>query len=35
MNEQNNNSLYCRTCAPKYEPKYKDKDEYTLDYEPK
>lgn len=35
MNEQNNNSLYCRTCVPKYEPKYKDKDEYTLDYEPK
>lgn len=35
MNEQNNNSLYCRTCAPKYEPKYKDKDKYTLDYEPK
>ena len=33
--EQSNNSLYCRTCVPKYESKYKDKDEYTLDYEPK
>jgi len=28
-------SLYCKKCTPKYEPKYKGKDDTTLDYEPK
>lgn len=32
---QNNNALYCRTCGPKYEPKYKGKDRTSLDYEPR
>jgi hypothetical protein len=33
--EQDKKSLYCRKCAPSYEPKYKGKDEMALDYEPK
>lgn len=28
-------SLYCRKCNKGYEPKYKGKDEMSLDYEPK
>ena len=28
-------SLYCRKCSRSYEPKYKGKDEMSLDYEPK
>lgn len=32
---QRKESLYCRTCSPKYDPKYKDKDDMSLDYEPK
>lgn len=28
-------SLYCRNCAPKYNPKYKNKDDTALDYEAK
>lgn len=34
-NELNEESLYCRSCATKYNPKYKGKDEMALDYEPK
>lgn len=34
-NEQDSKSLYCRRCAPTYEPKYKGKDDMALDYEPK
>ena len=39
-NTKNNNelpkeSLYCRNCSPKYEPKYKGKDDTSLDYEAK
>ncbi len=34
-NDQCNNSLYCIDCAPKYEPKFKDKDVMSLSYEPK
>ena len=33
--EQYEESLYCRKCKPKYEPKYKGKDDTSLDYEPK
>ena len=33
--DQKDNASYCRTCAHKYEPKYKGKDEQALDYEPK
>lgn len=32
---QSDNALYCRTCAPRYEPKHKGKDKQALDYEPK
>ena len=32
---QNKESLYCKCCAPVYEPKYKGKDETSLDYKPK
>lgn len=28
-------SLYCRKCNRSYEPKYKGRDEMSLDYEPK
>ena len=35
IHEQDNKTLYCRKCAPVYEPKYKRKDEMALDYEPK
>lgn len=34
-NKKSNNALYCRYCSKQYEPKYKDKDIYALDYEPK
>lgn len=34
-NGQENETLYCRHCSPAYEPKYKGKDEMSLDYEPK
>lgn len=34
-NDRSDKSLYCRICAPKYEPKYKGKDPLALDYEPK
>ena len=39
-NEKDNNArgemaLYCKDCSPKYEPKYKGKDDTALDYEPK
>lgn len=34
-NELNEEALYCRSCAPKYDPKYKGKDKMALDYEPK
>ena len=33
--EQANESLYCRKCTPIYQPKYKGKDEMSLDYQPK
>ena len=33
--EQESESLYCRKCTPVYQPKYKGKDEMSLDYEPK
>lgn len=33
--EQPKESLYCRNCSPKYEPKYKGKDDTALDYEAK
>ena len=34
-NELSEEALYCRSCASKYDPKYKGKDEMALDYEPK
>lgn len=30
-----NRTQYCRNCSPKYEPKYKGKDDTALDYEPR
>ena len=30
-----NNAQYCKICSPNYEKKYKEKDEYALDYKPK
>lgn len=35
QHEQENESLYCRKCTPVYNPKYKGKDEMSLDYVPK
>lgn len=32
---QSEESLYCKKCTPKYETKYKGKDDKALDYEPK
>ncbi|MGN5455187.1 MAG: hypothetical protein ACI4XN_04310 [Candidatus Kurthia intestinigallinarum] len=32
---QRKESLYCRVCSPTYDPKYKGKDDMSLDYEPK
>ena len=34
-NELSEEALYCRSCAPKYDLKYKGKDKMALDYEPK
>ena len=34
-NELNEESLYCRSCMPKYDSKYKGKDETALNYAPK
>lgn len=34
-NELNEEALYCRSCAPKYDLKYNGKDKMALDYEPK
>ena len=34
-NELNEEALYCRSCASKYNPKHKGKDDKALDYEPK
>ena len=33
--ERSNEALYCRSCSVKYIPKYKGKDDMSLDYEPK
>lgn len=35
VGERKEEALYCRKCAPTYEPQYKGKDEMALDYEPK
>ena len=32
---QSKESLYCRNCSPEYEPKYKDKDDTSLEYQPR
>lgn len=32
---EENRKQYCKDCSPKYEPKYKGKDDSALDYEPK
>ena len=34
-NEQSKESLYCRSCSSKYNPKYKGKDDSSLEYEAK